>query len=58
MGGTSSELRDLTNRLYERAEAYGMEVKTGKSKIMVSSTTNTSADITMNGEKLEELTKY
>ena len=35
-----------------------MEVSTEKSKIMVNSTTNTSADITMNGEKLEEVTSF
>ena len=35
MGGTSSELHDLTNRLYEGAGAYGMEVSTEKSKIMM-----------------------
>ncbi|KAH3880590.1 hypothetical protein DPMN_004507 [Dreissena polymorpha] len=29
-----------------------------KSKIMVNSTTNTSANITMNGEKLEEVTSF
>ncbi|KAH3815413.1 hypothetical protein DPMN_143936 [Dreissena polymorpha] len=39
---TSSKIRDLTNRLYERAGAYGMEVNAEKYKIMVKSTTNTS----------------
>ncbi|KAH3775582.1 hypothetical protein DPMN_176987 [Dreissena polymorpha] len=50
MGGTSSELQDLTNRLYEIAEAYEIQVSTEKSKIMVNSTTNTNEDITINGE--------
>ncbi|KAH3694455.1 hypothetical protein DPMN_081895 [Dreissena polymorpha] len=35
-----------------------MEVSTEKSKIMVKSTTNTSADITMHDEKLEEATRF
>ncbi|KAH3696326.1 hypothetical protein DPMN_083789 [Dreissena polymorpha] len=44
MGGTISELQDLTNRLDEKAGAYRMEVCTGKSKIMVNITTNTSTE--------------
>ena len=32
-----------------------MDVSTEKSKIMLNNTTNTSADYTMNGEKLEEV---
>ena len=35
-----------------------MEVSTKKSKIMVISTTDTSADITIIGEKLEEVTSF
>ncbi|KAH3735611.1 hypothetical protein DPMN_042146 [Dreissena polymorpha] len=54
MGDTSSELQDLTNR----ARAYGREVSTEKPKIMVNSTTNTSAVITMNSKKLEEVTSF
>ncbi|KAH3728374.1 hypothetical protein DPMN_054328 [Dreissena polymorpha] len=53
MSGTSSELQDLTHILYGRAGAYWIEVSMKKSKIMVKSTTNTSADITMNGQKQE-----
>ncbi|KAH3859340.1 hypothetical protein DPMN_102059 [Dreissena polymorpha] len=53
-----SELQDLTNRLCETARAYGIEVSTEKSKIMVNSTTKTSVDITIYGEKLEEVTSF
>ncbi|KAH3781143.1 hypothetical protein DPMN_158968 [Dreissena polymorpha] len=35
-----------------------MEVSMEKLKMMVVSTTNTSADISMNGEKLEEVTSF
>ncbi|KAH3884968.1 hypothetical protein DPMN_008954 [Dreissena polymorpha] len=42
----------------KRARTYGMEVTDENSKIMVNSTTDTSADITMNGEKLEEVTSF
>ena len=45
MGGSNGELQDLTNRLADRATAYGMEVSTEKSKIMVNSTNDISADI-------------
>ncbi|KAH3728441.1 hypothetical protein DPMN_054397 [Dreissena polymorpha] len=39
----------IAKKYYERA--YGIEVSTKKSKIMVNSRTNTSADITINGGK-------
>ncbi|KAH3772283.1 hypothetical protein DPMN_173621 [Dreissena polymorpha] len=35
-----------------------MEVSTEKSKIMVNRTTNTSADITMSGNKLEDVISF
>ena len=44
MGGSSGELQDLTNRLVDRATAYGIKVSTEKSKIMTNSTINISAD--------------
>ena len=55
MNGSNGELRDLTNRLIDRATAYGLEVITEKSEIMNNSTNNISADINMNGQKLEEV---
>ena len=44
MGGSNGELEDLTNRLVDRATAYGMEVSTEKSKVMTNTTNNISAD--------------
>ena len=58
MGGSNDELQDLTNRLVDGATAYGMEVSTEKSKIMTNSTNNISADISMNGQKLQEVTSF
>ena len=58
MGGSEGELQDLTNRLIDRAVAYGMEVSTEKSKIMMNSTNNTSADISMDGRKVEGMTSF
>ena len=50
MGGSNSELRDLTNRLVDRATVYGMEVSKEKSKIMTNRTNNISAVISMTAE--------
>ena len=58
MGGSNTELQDLTNRLTERAGAYGMEVSTEKSKVMVNSTSNTTAQIYMNGQELEVVDSF
>ena len=50
---------DLTNRFVNGARAYEKEVSTEKSKLMTnSSTNNISADISMNGQKLEEVTSF
>ena len=35
-----------------------MEISTEKSKLMTNSTNNVSADISMNGQKLEEVTSF
>ena len=56
MGGSNGELQDFTNRLVDRATAYGMEVSTKNSKIMTSSTNKIGAGISMNDQKLEEVT--
>ena len=58
MDGSRSALQDLTNRLVDRTMAYGMEVSTEKSKTMTTSTNNFSADVTMNDQKLEEVTSF
>jgi len=58
MGGSSNELHDLTSRLVARASAYGMEVSTEKSKVMVNGTNEISVNITMNGKPLEEVTSF
>ena len=58
MGGSSGELQDLTNRLVDRATACGMVVKIQKNKIMTNFANNISADISRNGQKLEEVTSF
>ena len=58
MGGSNGELQDLTSRLVDRAKARGMEVSTEKSKIMTNSTNIITANISMNGQKLEDVTSF
>ena len=58
MGSSNGELQDLTNRLVDRATAYEMEVCTEKSDIMTNGTNNISANISMNGQKLGEVTSF
>ena len=58
MGGSNVELQDLTNRLVDRATAYGITVSTEKSKITTNGTNNISVDISMNGQKLQEMTSF
>ena len=55
---SNGEFQDLTNILVDRATAHGIEVSTENSKIMTNSTNNISADISMNGQKLEEVTIF
>ena len=58
MGGSNGELQDLTNTVVDRATAYGMEGSTEKSKIMSNSTNKINADVSMNCQKLEEMTSF
>ena len=58
MGGSNQELQALTNSLVDRAGVFGMEVSTEKAKVMVNSTNNSSANITVNAEILEEVAPF
>ena len=55
MSSSYGEPQDLTNRLVDRARHYGKEVGTEKRKIMTNSMNNITADISMNGQKLQEV---
>ena len=57
IGGSSDELQYLTNILVDRAMTYGMKVSTEKSKIITNSRINISLDISMNGQRFEEVTR-
>ena len=58
MGGSNHELQEMIDGLVDRAGAYGMEVSTGKSKVLVNSARDISAAILMNGGKLEEVEAF
>ena len=58
MGGNNGELQDLTNRLIDRVTSYGMEVSAEKNKIQTNSKNPISLDISMNSQKLEEVTSF
>ena len=58
MGGSNTELQELTNRLTSRAGAYGIEVSSEKSKVMTNSANKTPAQIYMNGQQLEEVSAF
>lgn len=58
MAGNNTELQDLTNRLVKCAKVYGMEVSHEKSKILINSANHTTAEIYMNGQKLDEVTAF
>ena len=48
----------ISPTLTDRARVNGLEVSTEKKKIMTNSTNNINADITMNGQKLEDVTSF
>ena len=58
MGSSNAEHQDFTGRLIDRAMAYGMEVSTEKSNILTNYTNNISTDMSMNGQKLKEVTSF
>ena len=58
MGVSNGELQDFDNRLVDRVRPCGMGVSTKKSNIMTNGTNTISADISMNGRKLEEVTSF
>ena len=58
MAGSNSELQTLTNKLVDSAAAFGMEISSEKSKVMVSSREETKTSIVMNGKLLEEVSEF
>ena len=58
MGGNNDELQELTDRLSNSARECGMEISSEKNKVMVNSIDNTTVQISMNGQQLEEVMAF
>ena len=58
MGGNNDELQELTDGLSNSVREYGMEISREKSKVMVYSGDNTTVQINMNGQQLEEVMAF
>ncbi|GFR90329.1 endonuclease-reverse transcriptase, partial [Elysia marginata] len=58
IAGSQAELQLLTDRLVASSKAFGMEVSSEKSKVMVSSERINDASITMDDEPLELVHKF
>ena len=58
MADSNNEIQVLTTKLIDSAGAYGMGVSKEKSKVMMNSLNDSSPDITMNGQRLEEVNNF
>ena len=58
MGGSNGELQVLANRLVDRTTAYVHFIHHRKAQDHDNSTNNISADISMNGQRSEEVTSF
>ena len=59
LGSNEEEFQQLTHRLEKTAAEYGMEISSGKSKIIVNSIKPVpSANIQVNGQALEEVDQF
>ena len=58
LAGSNKELQELTDKLADRAKAYGMEISSEKSKIMINTTDARSANIILNQQQLEEVNNF
>ena len=58
MEGNNDELQELRDRLSNSAREYGMEISSEKSKAIVNSGDNTTVQISMNGQQLEEVMAF
>ena len=58
LAGGEEELANLVERLDKASTAYGMEISTGKSKLMTNNTSGINTEIKVNGQKLETVTSF
>ena len=58
LAGDEQELADLVNRLDNKSASYGMEISVGKTRLMTYNTNGINKKITVNGHRLETMSKY
>ena len=58
MAGSKRELQELINKFIAKADAYGMEQSTEKSKVMMKITNIASVSVIIDGEKLDEESSF
>ena len=58
LAGEKEELAKLVERLDKASAAYGMEIRTEKSKLMTNNTSGINTEIKVNRQKLETVTSF
>ena len=58
LAGDEQELADLVNRLDNTSASYGMKISAEKTKLMTNNTNGISKKITVNGKKIETVSKF
>ena len=56
--GEEEELANLVERLDKASTAYGIEISTEKTKLMINNTSGVNTAIKVNGRKLETVTSF
>ena len=58
LAGEEEELANLVERLDNASTVYGMEISAEKTKLMTNNTSGLTAEIKVNGQKLETVTSF
>ena len=58
LAGEEEELANLVERLDKASTAYGIEISTEKTKLMINNTSGINTEIKVNGQKLETVTSF
>ena len=58
LAGEEKQLANLVERLDKASAAYGMEIRTEKSKLMTNNTSGINTEIKVNRQKLETVTSF
>ena len=58
LAGEEEELANLVERLNKASTAYGIKIRTEKTKLMTNSTSGINTEIKGNGQKLETVTSF